>query len=178
MSVFDAAIKAAPVVLAAASLSTRPMTPYRAGVQQTLLICGAGDIALVWEHGYIIGVVIFCAAFVRLLLATGFTPLRGILALPPALCVGMAAAVLRGYEGSQEDSSAAVAALRGIYMLLLVFVGWRLLARPRPVVSFGFFIGILANAFLFKAAPWGPDMNYWVRMGVYYGGCLSLVISA
>ena len=101
----------------------------------------------------------------------------------------MAAAVaLKHFEPPREDAEThdiVLLLLRYTYMLLLVLVGWRLLVADmllspnnrHLVVSSGFFVGILLNAFLFKAEVLAPRANYAVRMAVYYLGCLCLAAS-
>ena len=110
-----------------------------------------------------------------------------------------AAALLRQWEPEEEDvgtrgaaKGAAMLLLRYTYMVLLTLVGWRLLVadvigdnrnhsnhRRRRVTSpsSGFFVGILLNAFLFKAEVLAPRVNYAARMAVYYAGCACLAAS-
>ena len=92
--------------------------------------------------------------------------------MPPAACVTVAALILIGRFASVDNSfTGPMLLLRYSYMVLLVLLGWRLLVRRH--MSFGFFVGILLDAVLFKAVLLTPGRNYAVRMAVYYGGCLS-----
>ena len=149
---------------------------------QVLLICAAGDIALVWEGGFVVGTLLFCVAFARLLAGVGFSPRRAELLLAPGTAVLGAAVLLKFFEPVKNDEhSTYLLFLRYTYMLLLTLLGWRLLVADvlgsNRRTSSGFFVGILINAFLYKAEVLAPRENYAARMAVYYAGCVCLAVS-
>ena len=172
-----AMLKALPVVLASASVfwfdtqNSRhrdggAVAMYRTAVQQTLLLCAAGDVVLVWEHAVLFGTLVFCLAFIRLLFGIGFSPLKTDLLAVPFGLVGCSVLLIKLFEDDSKDAASGSALLvRYLYVFLLIVLGWRLwVISVQRRWAFHFFLGILINAFLFKASLLSPGMNFAARM--------------
>ncbi|XP_011669857.2 lysoplasmalogenase-like protein TMEM86A [Strongylocentrotus purpuratus] len=165
---------------------TQLIQRYNTAVIVGLALSGIGDAALVYvdDQGFfILGLLFFALAHLSYIYAFGWKPVNIPLLFPCFIlaCIGYSLV----YQGLAEHN---LVFLGGLYTVLLMFIGWRALARarlsesrwtwtqlaaPLGALFFCFSDATLAMNKFYKPIPYSQT----IVMSTYYAGQLGIALS-